>query len=165
MSKVNETLPNPKSPESIIQAIYEVARVVDREIEFGTPNDPLDDSSTTLAGSAATAHPGTLSNIRGSWVELQVTALDTPTPCYHNLSLDVAVSGEPNVRWLVMGFKHSGAGAGATSVVSCLFEEGGIVETDMIQLSFYAVSRTVSAVDPFEPLDVSLFFVPAVRWP
>jgi hypothetical protein len=158
---------DPNSPDfnkSVVEAISRLLRIVEGEIEIGDPQHPQDDGSATLAGSGTpTTHNGRVVNIRGSWVELNVTAADTAVTCTHNLSIPVAVTGEPNVLWTVKRCIHSGTAANAASTWSVNFEVGDTVGTDAIQLRFYAAgARTVNADNP---LKVTLFFEPAVRRP
>jgi hypothetical protein len=141
-----------------------VQRVVDGEIEFGTPQDPKDPASATLAN--GTTHNGTLVNLKGSWVSLVVTALDTLTACPHNLAVPVTVVGatnQPNVRWLVFGYQHDGNSATAASCVSCNYETGDAasISEDSFPLRFTSSSGRV--VDGDHPLRVDLFFIGAVR--
>jgi hypothetical protein len=168
VGRLRETLVDPNDTKQIAEVVTELQRVVDREIEFGNPADPTDDESSARAGLSATAHPGTLMNIKGAWVEIQLDtsiALDTEIVCHHNLNLIVAdPSGtEPNVRWIVMGIMQSSGGPGGTdAVVSVSHEEGDTVDTDSIGLRVHANNRTVNDANP---LKVSLFIIPAVRWP
>jgi hypothetical protein len=165
MGRIGQNLPDPNNPKSLVDFLGEVRRVVDGNIEFGNPQDPADDTSSTLAGSTTGAHPGTLSNIKGTWCEADVDTLDSPITFYHNLNIDVAVSGEPNVRWLFSDYVHDGTGVtDGTAVISCNFEPTTCtVTTTSIDLQFYAAGgRTV---DVTHLLKVSLFFVPAVRRP
>jgi len=118
LSKVPANIPDPEKPESIIKGVTDVTRVVDGEIEFGNPTDPRDDESTTLAGSGTpTEHNGSIQNIKGSWVEVEIGAtgaqpamgLDEAVECIHNLDVPVVATDEPNVRWFVAGIQHDGA--------------------------------------------------------
>lgn len=91
-------------------------------ISFGHPTDPNDETSDVLAGdmTAVPAHNGTLDDIDGSWVELEIngtagTTLDDAITCSHNLFTEEAtawdeepVTDEPNVRWFVVGWEHDG---------------------------------------------------------
>lgn len=164
MSRYGQLLLDPRSPhfnEAVVEALSRLLQIVDNRIEFGNPHDPRSDTSVLLAG--AGGHNGALQNIYGSFVELDVEALDTATSCQHNLSVPVAVAGEPNVLWTVMRWVHDGTAATSTSVPGVLFEEGDTVGTDSIQLRFYcSATRTV---DADHPLKVTLFFTPAVRRP
>lgn len=90
-------------------------RILSGWVEFGHPNHPLT-LSETLAGdnAAADTHNGLRDNIAGSWVEVEVTALDTPVICNHNLgqtitAVDANDDPTPNVRWLLFAFQHDGA--------------------------------------------------------
>jgi len=114
VTKINTTLPNPEDPVATAERVGDALRALDKGISFGTPQDPADDTSTDLAGSTAAEHPGTLENITGSWVEVEIDnntlpTLDEVITCHHNLNVPVAVAGEPNVRWIVMGIQHDGA--------------------------------------------------------
>jgi hypothetical protein len=162
LSKVPPILVDPEKPESIVKAVTEVTRVVDGEIEFGNPQNPYDDQSTTLAGAGTpTTHNGSVQNIKGQWVEVEVSAADTATTCTHNLNQTVAVAGEPNVRWIVFGFEHDGNTADAASTLSANFETGDTITADAIELRFYVGGTRV--VDGDHKLKVTLFFIPAVQ--
>lgn len=156
MSRIPRAIVNPSDPESVVQHLYRVQRVVDGELEFGCPQDPNDPQSTALADGAA--HNGLLLNVKGAWVELEVETLNANTTCTHNLNVQ-APTGLVNVRWLVFGWQHDNTGAGAGSTVSVLYVDGNVGENS-IALRFYAAARTVSAD---HPLKVTLFFTPAVR--
>lgn len=157
MSRVPRVIVDPTQPQSIVEHLGRVQRVLDGEVEFGNPQDPTDPQSTTRANGVA--HNGTVLNVRGSWFEAAVTALNTNVTCTHNLGLPIVSASSPNVRWLVFGWQHDGTGAGAGSSVSAVYV-GGAVTTNSIVLRFFAAGRTV---DVIHPLTVSLFFVPAVR--
>jgi hypothetical protein len=106
--------------------LNEVIWSLDGKVEFGEPLDPNDPTSVVLAGGVgATAHNGIRSNILGSWVELEVEALDTAIACNHNLYLEQPggyttepVAGRPNCRWFVVGWEHDGTKKTLWSVVS-----------------------------------------------
>jgi hypothetical protein len=161
---VPQSVVDPDDPQAIVEHLYRVQRVVDGRLEFGSPQDPRDPAGTALA--TGTAHNGTILNILGSWVELDVTSQDAPVACVHNLDVPVtSVSGvnQPNVRWLVFGWQHNGAGAAPGSTMSCNYEptDAASITSNSFPLRFYAAGRTIGA-DPND-LRVTLFFVPAVR--
>ena len=147
---------NPKDPHSIVEHLGANQRILDGQVEFGHPGNPISDASTALAG---TTHNGTLMNMAGSWVELAVSALNTNTTCTHNLELAIPSASQPNCRWLVWGWQHDGTGAGATTQVNALYVDG-TVGANSIQLKFYATTLTVGAGNK---LRVTLYFIPAVR--
>ena len=94
-------------------------------VSFGNPVDPYDETSVVLAGdmTAARPHNGVLDDIDGSWVELlidgtQGNAIGDPITCHHNLYTESATGwaeepkdDEPNCRWFVTRWEHSGAAA------------------------------------------------------
>lgn len=167
MSRVPQVIVDPQDPRSVVEHLYRVQRVVDGRLEFGSPQDPRDPASTTLASGAAAAHNGTLLNVLGSWVEVDVVALDTLVLCTHNLAIPVTSVGgvnQPNVRWLLFGFQHSGNTADAASVLSCNYELGDAasITQDAFPLRFYAAGARTVGADP-DDIRASLFFVPAVR--
>lgn len=174
MARTYEVNINPEDPNSIAEALSVLLRVVDREIEFGHPQNPIGEDTTSSAqvageaGGAIPAHNGVLENIRGSWVEITATAADTKIDCAHNLNVPLTSGvAEANVRWMVMGIKHDGAGAttaSAASTISVSYETGdsGSITADSFPLRVYANSRTV---DGSHPIKITLFFIPAVRWP
>jgi hypothetical protein len=146
----------------MVKAITELTRVVDRDIEFGNPQNPYDDQSTTLAGAGTpTTHNGSVQNIRGQWVEVEFSAADTAVAFTHNLNSDVAVAGEPNVRWIVFGLEHDGNTADAASTLSVSFETGDTITANAIQLRLYVGGTRV--VDGDHKAKATLFFIPAVR--
>ena len=161
------TLVNPEDQKQVARALNEVLRTLDGGVSFGHPQDPASDTSTTLAGGTSTAHNGVLENINGSWVEIVVdaggtyTALGAAVTCYHNLNLEIPVSGSPNVRWFVAGASHDGTGTPANANVTVYFQEGDTVAADSIQLRVGATGLTVGDANP---LTVTLFFIPAVRF-
>ena len=159
--RVPRVIVDPSNPLSVVEHVYRIQRTMDGDIEFGTPNDPRDPASTTLANGSD--HNGDLQNIRGSWVEVSITTggngLNNQITCTHNLNVQVLSGTTPNVRWLVFGFQHDGTGALAGSSITAVYS-GGTVTADSIQLKFWAGGLTV---DGSHPLKVTLFFVPVVR--
>jgi len=154
---------DPKNPQSISEAVNELLRVVKSEISFGDPLDPASDQSTTLAGGTGLgAHNGRPSNIEGTWVEVKFEALHTALTCVHNLGVPI-INGEVNVRWEVMGIRHSGVGAAGASAISINFQNGDTITKNSIQLRVYSsFGRTVDAANPIR---VSLRFIGCTRWP
>jgi hypothetical protein len=166
MSRVPRVVVDDQKPKTIVEHLSRVQRVVDGDLEFGSPQDPRDPASVTLADGAS--HNGTLVNIRGSWVERKIVAseLGTKILLTHNLGVPVnAVSAvsQPNVRWLVFGYSHKGTGTGAGSTISCNYDtdDAADITTDAFPLRFYAAARTVGAAP--DDLRVTLFFIPVVR--
>lgn len=160
MGKVGLTTTDPKNPQQIADALTRLIEEFDGRISFGNPQDPTDDASTDLAGSTDVLHPGTLINMEGAWVELDVDTLDSNVTCYHHLNQPVSVSGEPNVRWLEFGYLHSGVGT--AEAIGCWYEDG-TVTANSIQLRFGSSGRTVAA--GANVLKATLFFIPAIRRP
>lgn len=162
--RIGRTLPDPSDPKSIVEYLARSQRIIDGFIEVGSPQNPNDPASTTLADGSA--HNGTLVNMAGAWVEVDVTAADTKFDCVHNLGAQVLVSGGnnlPNVRWQVMGFQHNGTGAIATSTLSVNYDsrDQASISTTSFPLRLYVgVTRTVNGGNPVR---VTLFFTPAVR--
>ena len=155
-----------KDPDSIEQRLKEHEVAINR-VEFGNPADP-DLSSTLQAGLATSSvpgHPGSLENLHGAWCEQTVGSsdLNTARTFTHNLGLGAAINSEPNCRWILMGFSHTGTGAGVTSTVSVGYDanDSAGIGTDSIQLRVYADDRTV---DDTDKLTVSLFIIPAIRF-
>ena len=165
MARVGEVNLDPKNPMTIVDTLNRVVQVVDQEIEFGDPSDPYDVTSGTIADGVT--HNGRLSNIRGSWVELEI-ASSLPARIYtHNLNLPVHNNGsfdEPNVRWFCTNIRHDGTGFYFNSEdISFEFVEGRTVTANSIDLVMrFGFFRTINAS---HPLKVTMFFVPAVRWP
>ena len=156
---------NPADPLSVVEHLYRVQRVVDRHVEFGSPQDPADPTSVVRALGAA--HNGTILNIEGSWFEAVLEATGrTAVTCIHNL--DVATNQPataPNVKWLHFGVSHNGTGADATSTYAVdVWYQGGARTADAIALVFnLVVGGTAPTVNAANPVVVTLFFVRAVR--
>lgn len=165
MSRIPQVVVNPDSPMSIVDHLYRVGRVVDGRLEFGSPQDPEDPASVTLAN--GTTHNGTLLNLAGSWFEKDQDTLDTRFDCAHNLGIPVTVVGgvnKPNVRWLFANFQHNGTGVVAgTPTLSVNYDsrDAASITTNSFPLRLYAAAvRTVNAGNPVR---VTLFFTGAVR--
>lgn len=146
---------DPNNLKSVAEALTLVIRVVDRQIEFGNPQGPT--AATDLAG---TTHNGTLMNIKGSWVELEIDTRDLAFEVNHNLAVPV-FDGEMNVRWFIAGVRHDGTAAGVSAVISFNHEDGDAITENMFELRCYANGRTV---DADHPVRVTLFVIPANRW-
>lgn len=166
MSRIPRVIVDPKDPLSIVEHLGRVQRVVDGQLEFGSPQDPRDPNSATLAAGAAGGHNGTVLNMAGAWVEADVTAADTRFDCAHNLGLPVTVVtavNQPNVRWLFACFQHNGTGVNATSTLSVNYDsrDAGSITQNSFPLRLYVGGgRTVSGPNPVR---VSLFFTAAIR--
>lgn len=164
MSRIARTLANPEEPKSLAEYLSRVQQIVDGGLEFGSPQDPKDPASATLANGVA--HNGTLVNVAGAWFEVAVAAADTKFDCAHNLGAPVATVAavkQPNVRWLVFGFQHDGTGADAASTLSVNYEtsDAASITTESFPLRLYAAGgRTVSAD---HPVKLTLFFTSGVR--
>ena len=162
MPRTGTKLPNPDDPNEIVQSIKGLLDQADGGISFGHPQDPASDSSTTLAG--AGTHNGTLENLNGSWVEITFNTSVTfgsSITCTHNLNLDIPVSTEPNVRWLIFGATHDGTGDSGTYAIDAYFQDGDAITANSIDLFFGINDLTVNDASP---LTVTLFFIPAVRF-
>jgi hypothetical protein len=165
VSKIPSVIVDPDKPDSIVKALSEATRVVNEWIEFGNPQNPYDDQSTTLAGAGTpTTHNGEMQNIRGSWVEVEFDAANAAEAFNHNLGLDVISADEPNVRWLFTNFRHSGAGA-ATGCLSLEYDDAlCAVSANSIDLVLRASPggvRTIAA--GANAVKCTVFFIPAVR--
>jgi hypothetical protein len=123
------------------RTLIQLARIVNREIEFGNPADP------------------DAANIRGSWAEGTFTAVDTATTFTHNLEIPTNSGGTPNVRWKKAMIRHDGVGA-SPGPLSIEFVDGDTVTTTTIQLTLR--SAGTRTIDGTHPVTVSLFFIPAV---
>ena len=168
--RINKVQTDPDKPESIAEQQRELIQVVDGLIEFGEPLDPFNPANTGRAGAAATSHPGSTSNIAGSWVEvvLETTGRITKT-CHHNLYLNdgptyvLPTAGEPNVRWLLFGWMHDGdLDSSATLDLTVAFI-GGTVATNSLQLEFQVTKGGTLTIDSNHPIVCTLFFTRATR--
>lgn len=164
MSRVPRVIVDPKNPLSIVEHVGRVQRVVDGELEFGSPQNPNDPTSTTLAN--GTAHNGTVVNMKGSWFSANVEAADTRVDCAHNLDVPVstvAAVNQPNVLWPIVCFEHNGTAADALSTLSCNYEttDAASITANSFPLRFYVSgARTVNAGNP---LRAHIFFTARVR--
>lgn len=160
-----------EDPQALSQWLTEVAREFNGQVSFGSPQEEADATSTTLPGTSLASHPGTLLNVEGSWCEQEVTQTGDSgggeVVFFHNLfahdpAYTLPSSGNPNVRWLVFGFEHTGTGVGANSdaSISCNFRTGDTLTANSIGLRFFSPNRTIDGTDK---LKVTLFFTRAVR--
>lgn len=169
MARVNTVLMDPKDTVAIVDTLNRVIQVVDQEIEVGDPNDPQNEDSGVKPTGLAATHNGRLSNVRGSWVEMEFTARNSAVNFVHNLNIPVHNNGavnEPNVRWLGTNLRHSGLGAGPGSIMTVMYTDldAASITANSLPLRLYAsAARTIDGVD--NPVRVSIFFIPAVRWP
>lgn len=164
MSRVARTLQDPSNPFPLAEFLSRLQRIVDGDLGFGSPQDPRDPTSTTLADGVS--HNGTLENIQGAWVEMSITAADTLTLFPHNLAVPltiVAAVNQPNVRWGVLGIKHNGTGVNAASTLSLDYDtrDAASITPDSFPLRLYVGGgRTVNGGNP---VLATIFFLPAVR--
>jgi len=165
VSRIPRVVVDPRDPQSVVDHLYRVQRVVDGDVEFGSPQDPSDPTSVTRALGAA--HNGTLLNIAGSWFEVVLEATGrTAVTCIHNLNVGTAQPATaPNVRWLVFGVSHNGTGADATTTYAVdVWYQGGARTADQIALALNLVTGgTAPTVNAANPVVVTLFLVRAVR--
>jgi len=163
MSRIPQVIVNPQDPLSIVEHMARVQRVVDGKLEFGSPQDPSDPTSATVANGVA--HNGTILNMNGAWFSgiLEATGRGNLT-CVHNLDTPITAGLIP-VRWLVWGWSHNGTGGGAaTELDLALWYMGGAVTANSIVLAtsvnLIAGALTINAGNP---LRVDLWFERAVR--
>ena len=172
--RVDNVQPDPTKPESIVEQISKIIQVVDGLVEFGDPIDPFDPGNTGRAGASTTAHPGSTSNIHGSWVEVILTASGrSKKTCHHNLYLEennsgtyiLPTSGEPNVRWLVFGWLHDGTNKNASTMDCSVSFIGDTVAVNSVDLVFNVILGGTAnvTVDVTHPVLCTLFFTRASR--
>lgn len=165
LSRIPRVVVDPKDPRSIVEHLYRVQREVDGRLEFGSPQNPNDPTSTTRA--LGGVHNGTLQNIDGSWFEAVLTAAGrTSVTCTHNLDVSTLnPAATPNVRWLVFGWMHNGTGgSAATRLDLAVWYQGGTRTANAIDLIFdVTVTAGALTIDGSNPVVVSLFFTRAVR--
>ena len=166
MGRIPKPPINPDAPAEIVEHLYRVQREVDGKLEFGSPQNPSDPTSTTRAN--GTTHNGTLLNVDGSWFDAVLTATGkSSVTCIHNLNVGTLTPATvPNVRWLVFGVMHDGTGADATSIyrVSVWFQAPSAPTANQIVLGFDIVTAgTAPTINADHPVVVSLFFTRAVR--
>ena len=156
MGRVPKVLVDINSPQSVVDYMSRIQRVLDTQVEIGSPQDPRDPASTTLADGVV--HNGTILNGAGSWVEIDLNdtthPLNSNVACVHNLGLQVISASKPNVLWQVCSLIHSGLGTGAGSAISVVYTDGAVT-SNSIQLRFHAAARTVNVANP---LTVALWF-------
>lgn len=163
MSRVPPNVVNPTDPMSVVEHVYRVQRVVDGKMEFGSPQDPTNPTSATVANGVA--HNGTILNMEGSWYSALITAVGRSTiTCTHNLATPTTAGLIP-VRWLIFGWTHDGTGGGAaTELDLALWYMGGAVTTNAIVLSVScAVIAGALTINADHPVRLDLFFTRAVR--
>jgi hypothetical protein len=166
--RVARTLPDPKNPESMVEYLARLERIVDGGIEFGTPQDPNNPTSTVRAlGTGTGAHNGTLVNLSGAWYEAVLTATGrSAVTVTHNLNAHTSnPTTTANVRWLVFGIMHDGTAADATTTyaVDCWYQ-GGTRTADAIALAFnLVVGGTAPTINGSHPVVVTLWLQTAVR--
>lgn len=85
--------------------------------------------------------------------------LNTNIVFTHSLEQRVLSATEPNVKWVLCGWKHSGAGSGVGTAVSVGYC-GGVVASNTIELKVFANTLTVNAGNP---LTVWVWFQPEVE--
>lgn len=163
MSRVPRVIVNPDDAKSLVEHLYRVQRVVDGQMEFGSPQDPRDPTSTTVANGVA--HNGTILNMNGSWFSGIIEAVGrTDLTCVHNLDTPTTAGLIP-VRWLVWGWSHNGTGGGVgTELDLALWYMGGAVTANSIVLAA-SVQVPVGAltINAANPLRLDLWFERAVR--
>jgi len=163
LSRVPRVIVDPANPKSIVEHLFNVQRVVDGKMEFGSPQDPRDPTSATRADGVA--HNGTILNMNGSWFSGLIEAVGrTDLTCIHNLDTPVTAGLIP-VRWLVWGWSHNGTGGGvATELDLSVWYMGGAVTAQSIVLAasvnLIAGALTINAGNP---LRLDLWFERAVR--
>lgn len=143
---------DPEKPETIAAALTDHKAVLSM-IGFG---DPVDRESVTPGEN------GTPDNVHGAWVVHEFTAVGSGT-FSHNLDIQVSpTANEPNVGWLVFGWRHSGAGA-APGPLSLEYVHGSAITRNAIDLTLrVGGTRTVGAAP--NAVKVAVFFVPASGW-
>lgn len=163
MSRVPRVIVNPKDPQSIVEHLGRVQRVVDGRLEFGSPQDPNDPQSATVAN--GTTHNGTLQNLDGSWFSCVIEAAGRSNlVCIHNLfeSTFTPTAGLIPVRWIPCGWLHDGTGGGDLSLT--VWYAGGAVAFDRITLAVnVVVTAGVVTVSAAHPVRLDLFFIRAIR--
>lgn len=165
MSRVPRSVVDPRDPKSISEHLYRVQRVVDGLLEFGSPQDPTDPTSTTRADGVS--HNGTVLNMDGSWFEAVLTAAGrSSVTVTHNLNVGTDnPTTSANVRWMVFGWQHNGTGgSGATRLDLAVWYQGGTRTADAIDLVFdVTVTAGALTIDALNPVVVTLFVTRAVR--
>ena len=135
------------------------------QLSLGAPIEMQGTTETTTQRSG---------NIRGSWVELTLTAATGTATCTHNLNIPItSVTGAGdtanrlNVRWFIVGAEYGDrTGTNAAPVapggfsVTLLKMSDATVTADAVDL-LYAVNGFIPSAT--QPLYLSLFFIPAVR--
>ena len=160
------TTPNDLTVDVFSARLEEISRLLTAQLTLGAPIDV--DTTGTEVGQ-------TIGNIRGSWVELSLTAVTGTVTVTHNLNIPVtalvgatSTANRLNVRWIVAGSEF-GSRTGAVAqpaapvgvfTIDFLHMLSSAVTADAVVLN-YSVAGFVPAATT--PLFVSLFVVPAVR--
>ena len=165
MGRIPHPTLNPKAPEEIAEHLLRVHREVDGKIEFGSPQDPTNPTSTTRANGVA--HNGLLQNIDGAFFEAVLTATGrSAVTAIHNLNVGTQnPAGTPNVRWLVFGVMHDGTAADATTTYTLnAWYQGGAITADQLAMAMnLVIGGTAPTINGTHPVVVTLFFTKAVR--
>lgn len=167
-SQIPEFLTRVRDPDSIEEQVIRMARLLASRISFGSPQDPTDPASTTLASGAVGEHSGTPGQMAGVWYTLSMEATGTMDfTCVHNLDLEPVDSSTPNVTWMEFGRSHDGQNGDGTSFIRLnIWYEGGTVTKDSIVLRVNIVrggSGTLYTIDASHPFNVHLYVMPGVR--
>lgn len=155
----------PQPTGSLEDRIAMLEYIATGKLAFGTDLDPQDPGNAIAlpAGSSATAHNGFNDNIQGSWAMVRLVTANPIVTVHHNLGVPIIATNQLNVRWMVLGFQHTGQGVGNTSTISVMYNPttaGPTLTENSIDLQFSTLNRTVGANNA---LLVRLFFVPAAR--
>ena len=174
MGRVHFAVPDPEKPETIVDAVVQLQQLVLDGLSIGSPQNPNDDTDTTLAGSGSgtTLHNGTPGNFVGSWVEVEFDAIGDTETFSHYLNVDVEDTDQPNVTWRSVNFRHSGVGtvgAGIPDVTDSLSLEfdvtaAGNVTVDTIDLTLRGGTTGRTVAPGANSVAVRCYFEPAVRW-
>ena len=135
------------------------------QLSFGAPTEMQGTTETSVQR---------IGNMRGSWVELTLTAPTGTATCTHNLGIPItSVTGAGdtanrlNVRWFIVGMEfgdRTGTNAAPAAPggfsVNLVKMSDATVTTNAVDL-LYAVNGFIPSAT--EPLYLSLFFIPAVR--
>jgi hypothetical protein len=177
VARVQQKIIDPRDPQSHVDQTMGIIHELDGRVSFGDPQDPRDPQSRTIAdgsagftvgGAAAPelAHNGTIENIRGSWVEVNVTSVNVQVHTVtHNLDVAIIDSTTPNVRWLKFAVMHDGTGGvfGATRLWTDVNWLTQTVTPNAIDLTFAVLVGGVITIDSDHPVVFTLFFTPATR--
>ncbi len=127
MPRSGDSPGDPTDLNGLAKTVTALDDIVTGGFNKGSPQNPLDDSDTGLAGGGSGSHNGTTDNINGSWVEVDFTAIDTAVAFRHNLGVILTgVTDDRNVRWEIDGLRHDADGIAGSGLLTAVSLTGSV---------------------------------------